>query len=110
CCRRRSMQSYFRWKGICRLREIACARASGPSRYCVQNENEVKSSPSRWVGWGHVWVGEPVSEVVDRVPGSLCERKRVRGLPFRASLAGRICLSGLQRRPRVAAEDQSVHL
>ena len=26
---------------------IACARASGPSRYSVQNENGVKSSPSR---------------------------------------------------------------
>jgi hypothetical protein len=27
--------------------DIACARASGPSRYCAQNENGVKSSPSR---------------------------------------------------------------
>src|SRR3954454_22476720 len=37
-----------------------------------------------------VWVGATGSAVVDRIPGAFCDGKRVCGVPFRASLAGRV--------------------
>jgi hypothetical protein len=51
-------------------------------------------------------LGEIVAEL-NRVPGSLCERKRMRGLPFGARLAGRVQLSRLRRWPSLASPSRS---
>src|SRR5215472_11582080 len=61
---------------------------------CTKQEHRGKIVPSVMDGGSDVWVRGRVSKVVDRVPETLCERKQMRGIPFRAPLAARVCLPG----------------
>jgi hypothetical protein len=90
----------------------AFARASGRSRFSVQTRNigvscSLVSNEQEGVPCLELSHG---SAVVDRIPGPLCDGRRVCGGPFRASLAAGVCLPGLRRGPSLAAEDQSLHL
>jgi hypothetical protein len=72
------------------VRESGCVDTG-----CTKQEHGGKILAAAMDGGGDVWVRGPVSKVIDRVPETLCDRKRMRGIPFRAPVAARVCLPGL---------------